>query len=36
MMQSQLKALEDLDDQWATEGERFRDLVTDLHAKTAP
>lgn len=34
MMQNQLKALEELDDQWGTENERIHETVSEWHAKT--
>lgn len=34
MMQSQLKALEELDSQFRAENERIHDTVSEWHAKT--
>lgn len=35
MMQNQLKALEELDDQFRVENERIHDTVSEWHAKTS-
>jgi hypothetical protein len=35
MMQNQLKALEELDDQFRVENERIHDTVAEWHAKTS-
>jgi hypothetical protein len=35
MMQNQLKALEEMDDQWGVENQRIHATVADWHAKTS-